>query len=62
MESFDVVERFGNANELSWQDLQRLNVIDIIGDGVIHLRGWRCGMVAIEQNELVCWMLFGVTT
>ena len=51
MKLFDVIERFGDANELSWQDLQRLNVIDIIGDGIIHLRGWPRGMVADEQER-----------
>ena len=51
MDFFDAIEQFGDANELSWQDLQRLNGIGIISDGVIHLRGWPLGMVAYEHEQ-----------
>ena len=46
MDFFAAIEGFEGATDLSWQELQRLNVIDIVGDGIIHLRGWPTDMVA----------------
>ena len=48
MEFFAAVKQFGDANELFRQELQRLNIIDIIGDGLILLCGWPTGMVTDE--------------
>ena len=38
------VERFGDPSNMSWQELQRLNAVPIIGDAISHLRGWPMGM------------------
>ena len=46
-------EGFGNPTNLSWQELQRLNAIDIISDAISHLRGWSMGMT-VDVHERVC--------
>ena len=44
MEFMRAVEQFGDPSNMSWQELQRLNAVPIIGDAISHLRGWLMGM------------------
>ena len=53
MEFLAAIEGFEDSTDISWQDLQQLNAIDIVGDAIIHLRGWPPGMVA-DVQERVC--------
>ena len=50
MELLAAIEGFEDATDISWEDLQQLNVIDIVGDAIIHLCGWPPGMVADVQE------------
>ena len=42
---------FEGVTDISWEELQQLNAIDIIGDAIIHLRGWPPTMVADVQER-----------
>ena len=53
MEFMRALEQFGNPSNISWQDLQRMNAVPIMGDAVIHVRGWRQGMTD-DVHERVC--------
>ena len=44
MEFMRAVEGFGDASNISWQELQQLNAVAIIGDAISHLCDWPMGM------------------
>ena len=51
MEFLVAIEDFEDATDIPWEELQQLNAIDIIGDAIIHLRGWPPTMVADVQER-----------
>ena len=53
MEFMAAIEGFEDATNLLWQELQPINAIGNIGDGISHLRGWSTGMTA-DVHEQVC--------
>ena len=52
MELLAAIEDFEDATDIYWEELQHLNTIDIIGDALIHLRGWPPAMVVDVQERL----------
>ena len=51
MDFLAAIEDFKDATDIPWEELQQLNVIDIIGDAIIHLCGWPPAMVVDVQEQ-----------
>ena len=49
------IEGFEDARNISPHQLRQFNVIEIIGDALIHIRGWPQAMVidAQEKNRIL---------
>ena len=52
MEFMRALEQFGDLSNISWQDLQRMNAVPIMGNAVVHLRGW-CEGITDDAHERV---------
>ena len=51
LECCESVERFGAADDLAWEDLERLHAVETAGYAVNCLSGWPRGMVADECKQ-----------
>ena len=53
LEFIRALEEHGNPSNIAWKDLQHMNAVPIMGDAIIHLKGWRQGMTD-DPHERVC--------